>query len=291
MLYSMTGYGQAEATYKNKTITAELRALNSKFSDIRMKIPQAYRSKEYDIRKIIGDNVNRGKLEFALEIKSEYGEEEHTLNSPLFKKYYFKLEKLNAELGLGHQQLAQAILRIPGVVAPADEDTDEAEWKVVQEVVMQAIENLNAYRQKEGAIMEIDCENHARGILQKLQELPDLEAERIEKMRTRIWNNLKEFVGTENIDANRFEQEVLFYIEKIDISEEKVRLEQNCNHFLEVLNNNTMQKGRKLNFISQEIGREINTLGAKANSSDIQRIVVMMKDELEKIKEMVANAV
>ncbi len=291
MLLSMTGYGRVSTTFKEKTITAEIRSLNSKYTDIRLKIPQNYREHEPDIRKILSENAQRGKLDFSLEIKSLQGDDEYSLNIPLFRKYFRELDKLSRELDLDREGMLPAILKLPNVVAPEEDLLDEEEWKAVRATIKEALVKFNQYRLTEGQVMEKDMRLRISNIQELLSQVDPYEEQRVEKLRQRLHQNLKDHLGKEKIDENRFEQEILFYLEKIDITEEKVRLSQHCAYYVEELDKDITLKGRKLSFISQEIGREINTLGAKAYSPDIQRLVVGMKDELEKIKEQVANSV
>lgn len=290
MLYSMTGYGRVQKPFRDKIIAAEIRSLNSKYSDLRLKIPQHYREKEGDLRRLITDGTHRGKIDFSLEIRSTSGAEEYSLNQALFKKYFQELTRLQEELGTGTSDLVSAILKLPNVVDTNTQELDPEEWQTVQEVAEDILKKIQEFRAIEGAVIEADMLKRVELIEEGLEQLPAFEEERTEKMRQRIYQNLEEYLSKDNIDENRFEQEVLYYLEKMDITEEKVRLAQHCKYYKEVLQNNKVQKGRKLSFISQEMGREINTLGAKAYSSDIQKIVVSMKDELEKIKEQVANS-
>ena len=291
MLLSMTGYGRATNTFNSKVITAEIRALNSKFTDIRLKIPSGFREKEHALRRHITERVERGKVDINIEIKSLYGDDSFGLNVPLFKRYYTELSRLAEELNAPTDGLIQAILRIPNVIVTEEAEIDENEWLAVENTFKEALINFDDFRKAEGSAMEEDLRLRLGNILTSLKEVNPFETERITLLRNRMRQNLEEFMNKENIDENRFEQEVIFYLEKIDITEEKVRLEQHCNYFLEQLNTDGMSKGRTLSFISQEMGREINTLGAKAYSADIQRLVVRMKDDLEKIKEQVANSV
>ena len=291
MLLSMTGYGRATNTFNSKVITAEIRSLNSKFTDIRLKIPSGFREKEHALRRHITERVERGKVDINIEIKSLYGDDSFGLNVPLFKRYYTELSRLAEELNAPTDGLIQAILRIPNVIVTEEAEIDENEWLAVENTFKEALINFDDFRKAEGSAMEEDLRLRLGNILTSLKEVNPFETERITLLRNRMRQNLEEFMNKENIDENRFEQEVIFYLEKIDITEEKVRLEQHCNYFLEQLNTDGMSKGRTLSFISQEMGREINTLGAKAYSADIQRLVVRMKDDLEKIKEQVANSV
>jgi len=291
MLLSMTGYGRAATRFEDKTITVEIRSLNSKFTDLRIKIPQNYKEKEQTLRKYITETTQRGKIDLAIDIKSASGDSEYGLNNALFKKYHRELSQIMGELEMPTGDLVQAILRLPNVVSNTDEDIKEEEWNALEQTVHTAVEKFNSFRLEEGTAMETDCRKRVLNIMKDLETLDPFEKKRVEVIRNRMLKNMEEYVGKDNIDANRYEQEILYYLEKIDVTEEKVRLAQHCKYFLEELDKSQTQKGRKLSFISQEMGREINTLGSKANSSDIQRIVVRMKDELEKIKELVANSV
>ena len=288
----MTGYGRATNNFDSKTISAEVRSLNSKFTDMRLKIPSSIREKEHTIRRMLSERVERGKIDLTIEVKSLVGDDSYGLNIPLYSKYYRELSALADEIGASKDGLMQAILRIPNVVVAGEDEIDEQEWSAILGTLNDALKNFDNFRKSEGSAMEEDLRLRVTNISAYLKEVNPFEEGRILLLRNRLRQNLEEFMNKENIDENRFEQEVIFYLEKIDITEEKVRLEQHCNFFLEKLDDSkTNSKGRTLSFISQEMGREINTLGAKAYSADIQRLVVNMKDDLEKIKEMVANSV
>ncbi|MFK7981831.1 MAG: YicC/YloC family endoribonuclease [Saprospiraceae bacterium] len=291
MVLSMTGFGRAEANHSTKEILVEIRSLNSKFTDIRLKIPQNYKEKEVQIRKLVSDKVERGKIEVSMEIRSPEGDEDFSLNVPLFKRYFKELSGLSDEFGITSEGLVPAILRLPNVVGADIGTLDTQEWNQAKEAILSAVKAFNKFRADEGKAMETDLRLRINNIQTYLGDIPPFEQERVVKLRTRLMKNLEENFSKEKVDQNRFEQEVIYYLEKMDITEEKVRLGQHCKYFLEQVDAKDAQKGRKLSFISQEIGREINTLGAKAYSSDIQRLVVKMKDDLEKIKEQVANAV
>lgn len=290
MLLSMTGYGRGTTTYLDKTIVTEIRSLNSKFADLRMKVPQNYREKEHEIRRMISERLERGKIDFSIDIQSVAGEEGFSLNKPLFRKYHQELSRLASELSMNEGDLMQSILRLPNVVGSNSDVLNDEEWLLVQKTIEEAVSNFDAFRMVEGASIESDMRMRIGIIQDNLEKIKPFEDERIVKLRHRLFQNLEEYLGKEKIDENRFEQEIIYYLEKMDVSEEKLRLSQHCLFFLEELDQKHTQKGRKLSFISQEIGREINTLGAKAYSPDIQRLVVAMKDELEKIKEQVANS-
>jgi uncharacterized protein (TIGR00255 family) len=291
MLLSMTGYGRATNSFDSKIITAEVRSLNSKFTDMRIKIPSNYREKEHYLRRLISERIERGKVDLSIEVKSMHGDEGFGLNVPLFKRYYQELSDIADTMGMPKDGLMGAILRIPNVIMTEESGMDDAEWKAVEKTVEEALENFDKFRQAEGNVIEEDMRLRVGNIRSALQLVDPFEQERILLLRNRMRQNLEEFMNKENIDENRFEQEVIFYLEKIDITEEKVRLEQHCSYYLEQLDSNSTSKGRTLSFISQEMGREINTLGAKAYSAEIQKLVVKMKDDLEKIKEQVANSV
>lgn len=287
----MTGYGRAAHSYKHKTISVEVRSLNSKFTDLRLKIPQNYKEKETELRRIVTERAERGKIDLVLEVKSLQGNDDYGLNKALVRKYFEELSLLAEELNAPKTDILPAILKIPNVIASEESSIDEEEWEAVLEAMNEALNNFDQFRMTEGAVLENDLRQRLQTILSLLAQVDPFEGERISKLRQRLHQNLEEYLGKDNIDENRFEQEILFYLEKMDINEEKVRLEQHCLYFLEELARKNTSKGRKLSFISQEIGREINTMGAKAYSSEIQRLVVSMKDELEKIKEQIANSV
>jgi uncharacterized protein (TIGR00255 family) len=289
MLLSMTGYGRVSRNYRDKNIIVEIRSLNSKFTDLRLKAPQHYKEKEPDIRKVLTERLERGKIDFTLEIISSTGEDGFALNVPLFKRYITELRQLGEELKVETGDLMLAVLRLPNVVASASDQIEEQEWDNVYASIMEAIEQFESFRASEGKVLQEELHSRIILIQENLEKVAPLEGERVVRMRQRLHQNLEDSLGKEKIDENRFEQEIIHYLEKLDITEEKVRLAQHCKYFIEELTQPGTQKGRKLSFISQEIGREINTLGAKAYSSEIQRLVVVMKDELEKIKEQVAN--
>ncbi len=287
----MTGYGKAGSNHNDKQIEFEIKALNGKSTDIRMRVPNGLKEREMLLRKMIIDHAHRGKFDVTLKYGTENGDEQFALNVPLVKKYYEELNTLKTELGIESTDMLQSIMRIPNVVAPTAEHVDDEEWKVISNMVSNALNNLKAYREEEGAAMKGDLVKRIKAIQENLTKVEPLEESRMVNLRSRMLKNLEQYLQEENVDKNRYEQEVLFYLEKLDITEEKIRLSQHCDYFIETLNIEKVEKGKKLGFISQEIGREINTLGAKAQHSEIQQLVVIMKDELEKIKEQLANIV
>lgn len=291
MILSMTGFGQAHRNDGNQKYSLELRSLNGKATDIRLKVPPYYKDKEMLVRRMLLDGIMRGKIDANLSITSEDGDDEYGINPSLYKKYYSQLAELNASLGAFDQEITSAILRIPNVISSRDEEITDEEWKIVQEIIDEAVTSLNNFRKDEGLAMKRDLLSSKDKIQQGLRDVEPYEQDRIERTKARLMRNLQEFKKNEQVDQNRFEQELIYYIEKLDINEEKVRLAQHCQYFEEVVNNEDLAKGKKLAFIAQEMGREINTLGAKAQHSEMQQIVVSMKEALEKIKEQVLNIV
>ena len=289
MVSSMTGYGEAKAVHNNKKVLVEIRALNGKVSDVRLKLPTQYRDKELLIRNQIIAASHRGKLDVSINIESESGDESYALNASLFKRYYDEITKLEKELGYRSAELTSTIMRLPNVVMNVEEEVDENEWKILQMTIDQALAELEKFRLQEGRALKADMKERIRMILVHLEAVNPHEEDRITRLRNKIQKIVDDNGNGDQIDNVRFEQEILYYLERLDINEEKVRLAQHCQYFTETIENDELVIGRKLNFIAQEIGREINTLGAKAQHSDIQRYVVQMKDELEKLKEQIAN--
>jgi uncharacterized protein (TIGR00255 family) len=285
----MTGYGRASGKFRDKTIFVEVRTLNSKLTDLKLRLPSDYKEKEIELRKLITDHAERGKIDILLDVQNADGAAAINLNTSLFRGYFTELNRLADELGMDKGDLMQAILRIPNVVAYQSGEVDEEEWAVICQTATEALNALRLFRRQEGRVLEADLRVRIANILLYLSEAVAFEQHRFARMRERLRGNVEELIGKDNFDQNRYEQEILYYLEKMDLTEEKVRLEQHCRYFLEQIDNKQQSAGRTLSFISQEIGREINTLGAKAYDADIQRLVVHMKDELEKIKEQLAN--
>ncbi len=288
MVYSMTGYGQASKQYNDKTILVDVKTLNGKSTDVRIKAPHIYRSKELDIRNLVLNYAHRGKIDVTVTIESPSGEEAYVINTALIQQYYSELQALTQQYN-NQNDILQSIMKIPNVVTLSTEELDLREWKTVLEAIHAAGKQLVSFRNQEGKGIYDDLLTNTTTILSLLEQVPQYEEERINKLRKRLQSNIEQEVSKEQYDPNRFEQEMFFYIEKLDISEEKARLSHHCKYFIEVLNTDDQVKGRKLSFISQEIGREINTLGAKAQDNNLQKLVVNMKDALEKIKEQIAN--
>ncbi len=289
----MTGYGRGMRIYNQKTIIVEIRALNAKISDTRFKMPINYREREMDLRRKSSEALERGKVDVSFMVKIGDSTDATMINHSLFKRYYAELEQLQKELKIQNSgDLMQTIVRLPHIVADEEESVTNEEWIVASAAFDDAMKDFMAFRKQEGDAMANDLSSRTSNILNYLELVKPFEQERITRLRARLQQNLEEHFKAENLDNNRFEQEILYYLEKMDVTEEKVRLSQHCKYFDETLKETkNVSKGKTLNFIAQEIGREVNTLGSKAYSADIQHLVVKMKDELEKIKEMVANVV
>lgn len=288
MLQSMTGFGKASATFSNKKITVEIKSLNSKSLDLFIRMPTIYRQNEIELRKIIGKELDRGKVECNINVEPIGVETSQKINKTLIKSYYRQLSELSEEMGLREENMMAILLRMPDVFATESEELDEAEWECILRVMNDAIEEHIRFRNEEGQRLVEEFTLRIGNIQKAFDRVPEFETGRIASIKERIENNLEEFVVTTKVDKNRFEQELIFYVEKFDISEEKQRLGNHLIYFLETLNETTSQ-GKKLGFISQEIGREINTLGSKSYHAEMQKLVVEMKDELEKIKEQILN--
>lgn len=287
MIKSMTGFGKASAESKDQLIQVEIRSLNSKSADISLRLSSGLRNYEAELRNEIGKALERGKIDLSVYIEAKKTETPTEINLELAKAYYDQLRNLAIELNETlHEPIAQ-ILRMPDVLKTERKESNEEEWKVVKQTVMQAVKELNAFREKEGLSLMSDLEARLKQIEAGLNNISSLDAGRLENMKNRLRQSLHETLGAGNIDQNRFEQELIYYLEKLDINEEKVRLKTHLEYFRETAKE--ASAGRKLNFIAQEIGREINTIGSKANDAGIQKLVVQMKDELEKIKEQVNN--
>ncbi len=286
----MTGFGKSVFEINNKKVTVEVKSLNSKQSDISTRIPPVYREKEFEIRRELSDRLVRGKIDFAVYVENLGESGSAVINSGVVKSYFGDLSKISNELNLPvNEQLLQVIMRLPDTVKVNYETLEEEEWKHLKTHIGAAIDAVDEFRIQEGNSLAADLSTNLSSIMQLLGEIEPFEQQRIESVKTRLTDNLESLKINGNADRNRFEQELIFYLERLDFNEEKVRLANHCRYFSETMNE-PESNGRKLSFISQEIGREINTIGSKANESNIQRIVVQMKDALERIKEQVLNA-
>ncbi len=290
MIYSMTGYGKAEGEYGGRHYRVDIRTLNGKSTDVRMKVPNHFKSKEIQLRAQVLEQAYRGKIDVSIQtVTTEAGPVDHGLNMTLVEKYYDQLKSFADAKGMPPQDFLQTIIRIPNVITSQDEEITDEEWAFVKTVMSKALSELGTFRKAEGKSLSDDLTARVKSIMDLQSQVTPYEEERKTILQERLLKQISEYQNNEKVDKNRLEQEVIYYLEKLDIHEEKVRLHQHCEYFLQELNSDQDQMGKKLNFISQEMGREINTLGSKAQQSDIQRIVVKMKVELDQIKEQLAN--
>jgi len=283
MIYSMTGYGKSVLQLPTKKITIELKSLNSKNLDLNARMPSIYREKELAIRKILADKLVRGKVDFSIYVEATAEDTSTQINTPVVKQY---MEQLSNVVKGNELELLKMAVRFPDALNTVREEIDENEWKIIEAEINRAIEDLNNYRLNEGKVLEIDFNNRVVTIDELLEKVIAMDPERVDGVRERLLKGVVEL--REKYDENRFEQELVYYIEKFDITEEKVRLQNHLNYFTESINSKD-SNGKKLGFISQEMGREINTIGSKSNYAPMQQLVVQMKDELEKIKEQLLN--
>ncbi|AEW87376.1 YicC/YloC family endoribonuclease [Flavobacterium columnare] len=284
MILSMTGFGKATLQLPTKKITVEIKSLNSKGLDLNVRMSSIYREMELGLRNQISQSLERGKVDFSLYIEVTGEETTSKINGPIIKAYIAQMKEILVDAD--PTELMKMAVRMPDALKTEREEIDETEWAEIQKTVNEALININQFRKDEGLALENEFKTRIGNIRQLMDSAVAYDAERIETVKTRLRTALDELQVS--IDENRFEQELIFYLEKYDITEEKVRLGNHLNYFLETLNG-TEANGRKLGFITQEMGREINTMGSKSNHSEMQKLVVMMKDELEKIKEQVLN--
>jgi uncharacterized protein (TIGR00255 family) len=283
----MTGYGKAAGSFQNKKITLEVKSLNSKSIDLYVRQPSSYKDKEIELRRIVGDRLDRGKMEVILSVEQNGEEKSNLINKTLAKAYFNDIISLEKEFDRTSNDILSLVLRMPDIYSNEREELSDEEWKFTRNLLEQALDAVENFRMQEGKSLENDFEKQIQAIGNLLAEVPKYEQERIITIRERMQKALDEKLGNQS-DPSRFEQELIFYIEKLDVSEEKVRLSNHLDYFLETMKTGKAA-GRKLGFITQEIGREINTLGSKSNHVEMQKLVVMMKDHLEKIKEQVLN--
>lgn len=289
MLKSMTGFGRAEKNVGRKTFLVDIKSLNGKQFELTLKLPALLKPFEFDVRRFLSERLGRGSVDCTISLKDTGTAKPVTINTDLARAYYQPLADLSAQLNLDPSHILSTLVKLPEVITPSSETLTDAEWTDFQQVMQLAIDDLNTHRLDEGRVLEEDLRTRITNIARQQDEVIRLEPLRKQKIRDGITRLLEENVGKENYDGNRLEQELIYYIEKIDISEEQVRLRNHCDYFLAVLAEAEESKGKKLSFILQEIGREINTTGSKAYDSSIQKAVVLMKDELEKAKEQVLN--
>jgi len=285
----MTGFGKATRSYGNKTLSVEIRSVNSKQFDLYLKLPNGYKEKELDIRQLLAQHIERGKVECTITLEENIQAASLKLNAAVIKDYFNQIGSIARELNIElTDRILGTVLRLPDAMSAEDESLTPEEWEMIVSAISAAVEAFDEFRTQEGQNLANDMLSRVHLIQQYLSEIEPFEKERIERIRTRIRTSLAEVFPNNNIDSNRFEQELIYYLEKLDITEEKVRLQNHCNYFVQTLHE-PASNGKKLGFIAQEMGREINTIGSKANDTNIQRLVVMMKDELEKIKEQLGN--
>lgn len=285
----MTGFGRAEQAVGDKVFLAEVKSLNGKQFDLRITIPPLLKPFEFDIRNILQEKLVRGSVECIIYIKQNGSAQPVTINKELAKAYYRPIAELSQELNLNPGDILSTLLKLPEVITPSNIVLTDEDWKGFEKVLTNAVEQLKEHRVDEGKSLEEELLLRIENILIHSEKIAGLEPLRQQRIRNGLIKTLEDNVGKESYDANRLEQELIFYIEKIDITEEQVRLKNHCNYFKNILNDFEEGKGKKLSFIMQEIGREINTTGSKAYDSEIQKSVVLMKDELEKAKEQVLN--
>jgi uncharacterized protein (TIGR00255 family) len=289
MLKSMTGFGRSEQAVGDKTFQVDIKSLNGKQFELQLKLPAFLKPFEFSIRKLISEKLGRGSLDCSISLKGTGNAKPVSINTDLARAYYRALADLSNELKLDPSNILSTLVKLPEVITPTSDTLTDEEWKQFEKIILAAIDDLDAHRLNEGASLEEDLQLRISNILKHQDEVTKLEPLRQQKIREGLKKLLEEHVGKENYDANRLEQELIYYIEKIDISEEQVRLKNHCDYFRAILAEKDDSKGKKLSFILQEIGREINTTGSKAYDSTIQQCVVLMKDELEKAKEQVLN--
>lgn len=285
----MTGFGRSEQTVGGKTFLVDIKSLNGKQFELQLKLPGFLKPFEFQIRKILSSKLGRGSLDCTISLKQTGNAKPVSINTDLAKAYHKALAELSAELNLDPSNILSTLVKLPEVITPTSDTLTDAEWKEFEAVILAAIEDLNLHRLDEGKSLEADLLLRIDNIEKQQDEVIKLEPLRQQKIKDGLKKLLEEHVGKENYDPNRLEQELIYYIEKIDITEEQVRLKNHCDYFKAILKEPEEGKGKKLSFILQEIGREINTSGSKAYDSTIQKCVVLMKDELEKAKEQVLN--
>ena len=289
MLKSMTGFGRVEKAVGDKTFLIDIKSLNGKQFELMLKMPAFLKPFEFDIRRILSSKLGRGSIDCSISLKESGASKPVSINTELAKAYYKPIAALSAELNLDPSAILSTLIKLPEVITPTGETLTDTEWKAFVNAIEAAIQELNNHRAEEGKSLEEDLMLRIKNIRLQQDTVITLEPQRKIKIKEGLVKILEEHVGKENYDTNRLEQEIIYYIEKIDISEEQVRLKNHCEYFVSIIKENSDEKGKKLSFVLQEIGREINTTGAKAYDATIQKCVVMMKDELEKAKEQVLN--
>ena len=288
----MTGYGKAEDNIGSKSVTVELKSVNSKSFDCNVRTPSYFKPKEMEVRSILSKNLIRGKIELNVNYTALKTEQKYFVNKGLVENYYKDLKTISDSIGVENSEktdFLSIVMGMPDVMLSEKEVLTEEEGQLYIELVEKAVVEFNKFRAEEGLYLKKDLKDNILTIEKLLGQVEPFEKERIVTLRERIEKNLEALSDNPSIDENRFQQELIYYIEKLDISEEKTRLKAHCEHFIKTMEDDTISKGKKLGFIGQEIGREVNTLGSKANHAEMQKIVVFMKDALEKVKEQILN--
>jgi len=289
MLKSMTGFGKSSIVLDGRTVTFEIRSLNSKLLDMNLRLPSLLRDLEPEIRGLVTRIAERGKIDINASVEISGTDLPASINKPLAIAYYLELQSLASELQAPDQDLFSIVMKMPEITKNTREELSAEDKSLLLQGVNDALKLFDEFRKHEGELLEKDFSERILKILDGLDQVTPYEEQRNIQMREKLRNSFESFIENNNFDANRFEQEIIYYLEKLDITEEKVRLKKHCDYFLDTLKADDGANGRKLSFVSQEIGREVNTLGSKASDAIIQKIVVEMKDELEKIKEQLAN--
>lgn len=290
MVKSMTGFGKTTVESGNKKVVIEIKSLNSKQLDLNLRIPNLYKEKEMEIRSLIKEQLDRGKVDMCIYFDNAESDKDVSINKAVVMQYFNQMVEISNQLGVQPDKdgLLQTIMRFPDTLQVKSEELDDEEWMRLRAGIMQALEEINKFRMQEGKALMKDISHRIELIQNLAAEVPQFEGRRVDVIRQKLQEKMNEWTDVKNIDQNRMEQEIIYYLEKLDITEEKVRLANHCKYFMETVEKEEAP-GRKIGFIAQEIGREINTMGSKANDHDIQKLVVRMKDELEKIKEQSLN--
>lgn len=290
MVKSMTGFGKTTVESGNKKVVIEIKSLNSKQLDLNLRIPNLYKEKEMEIRSLIKEQLDRGKVDMCIYFDNAESDKDVSINKAVVMQYFNQMVEISNQLGVQPDKdgLLQTIMRFPDTLQVKSEELDDEEWTRLRAGIMQALEEINKFRMQEGKALMKDISHRIELIQNLAAEVPQFEGRRVDVIRQKLQEKMNEWTDVKNIDQNRMEQEIIYYLEKLDITEEKVRLANHCKYFMETVEKEEAP-GRKIGFIAQEIGREINTMGSKANDHDIQKLVVRMKDELEKIKEQSLN--
>ena len=290
MVKSMTGFGKTTVESGSKKIIIEIKSLNSKQLDLNLRMPNLYKEKEMEIRGMVKDQLDRGKVDMSIYFDNSETDKDVAINRSVVMQYFNQMLEISNQLGVETDKstLLQTVMRFPDTLQVKSEELDEEEWTRLRAGIVEALEEINKFRIQEGKALIKDITKRVQLIQQLAAEVPQFEGKRVELIRQKIQEKINEWTDVKNIDQNRMEQEIIYYLEKLDITEEKVRLANHCKYFMETIEKEDAP-GRKIGFIAQEIGREINTMGSKANDHDIQKLVVRMKDELEKIKEQSLN--